>query len=376
MKASYYCLILMLAVGISTRAGDPPLPAVVLLDDFRLLDGTVERFGGLVRISHAGQTQVVRDVQILKAFPTRGDAIQYMTDQADRSKASGCATLANWLLQVGEPVRALAEAQAALALAPENPGMQELVQRCESAVKALKPTAPAEPGRLRVTPMSDTKPREEQRYVPIQSGLAPAATYAFTPMVQPILMNACAKCHAHKDHQGAMVLEWVREGYADPAATRANLAAVIPYLNPDNPVQSPLLMRALVEHGGGKTPPIPDRAHPAYRNLETWVLGAIPPRPPMPQRPEPTPTPVLPVAAMPTAPVPVTPVGFAVDASTSSDKPMTTEKPEAPGIDPKAPQVPGEVAPATTAQPALPRVNPDDPFDPAIFNRHNQQRSR
>jgi hypothetical protein len=168
----------------------------------------------------------------------------------------------------------------------------------------------------------------------------PAAAVAFGPRVQPILMNACASCHAAKGYAGTFKLDRVAAGYANPAATAANLRAAAAQLAPANPANSPLVRMAVTPHGGQKTPAFHDRLHPAVANLEAWARAALPP------------------AVAPTAVAAAPP-----PARLPPLKPEPTP----------APMTPSPVVQAVAVQPAAPpppaaAPNPADPFDPAAFN--------
>jgi hypothetical protein len=170
-----------------------------------------------------------------------------------------------------------------------------------------------------------------------------ASAKAFAAKVQPILANRCADCHARKDHASGFVLKRIDPGLNDPQGAEQNLRAAVKWITPAAPHDSPLLTKAIAAHGKAADPPLPSAGHVAYQVLELWVHwacaaegspapAAVPPRP---TAPVPTATPAVAVAEPP-AVVPVG--GFATAA-------------------PKPPQA----TPGT--------VNPDDPFDPAAFNR-------
>src|SRR6476646_2940534 len=104
MKASYCWLALAVAGG--AIAADPPAaaPGVLLLDDFRLVEGQVERFGKLYRVTPAGgKAQLVNDYQVLYRAADRADVFKYVTDRANTDTAAGRAKLAGWFRKVGEP---------------------------------------------------------------------------------------------------------------------------------------------------------------------------------------------------------------------------------------------------------------------------------
>ena len=90
----------------------------------------------------------------------------------------------------------------------------------------------------------------------------------------------CTNCHARADHASGFKLTPVSDRYADTDAMRANAAAATAFVNRDDLGASPLLMKAITAHGGQREPGIRGREHPAYRNLEQWVLVSAPPAKP------------------------------------------------------------------------------------------------
>jgi hypothetical protein len=172
--------------------------------------------------------------------------------------------------------------------------------------------------------------------------IRPEAARAFPGYVQPVLMNLCAKCHCRPDHAGGFKLARIGEGYASPQATARNLRTTAAFVKADEPASSPLLLKALAPHGGAKDAPFTNRGHPAFKNLEAWVMAALPPVP----RTEPV---LRPVAA--TVPAATPP---AVIPAAGSEFPAVA----APRLEPP---------PAVAPRPGKP--NPDDPFDPSQFNR-------
>ncbi len=195
MKPSYLSLAAAVPAAIVGSAwGQPPKPAsvgkpmVLLLDNFRIVEGTVERVGDGYRLRRGKEVHDYTAKQVLFAGESRDEVYRQMM------------------------------------------------------ARGAKPPAP--PG-----------------------GHDPA----FAARVQPVLMNLCAKCHAKPDHPGEFKLARVPEGYADPEASRRNAEAAARFVTRGDPAASPLLAKAVTAHGGQRQPALPDRAHPAYRNLELWV---------------------------------------------------------------------------------------------------------
>jgi hypothetical protein len=110
------------------------------------------------------------------------------------------------------------------------------------------------------------KPRPD---VATPLGLSRDATALFAAKVQPILMNACARCHCEPSTAGRFSLERVRLGYADSEPTLRNARAT-------EGMGGSLLAKAVSPHGGDRSPPPPSRDHPAYRNLDLFVQAVGP----------------------------------------------------------------------------------------------------
>ena len=146
------------------------------------------------------------------------------------------------------------------------------------------------------------------------------AIRTFPAQVQPVLMNLCARCHCRPDHPGGFKLVRVTDGYSDVYATARNLQTAAAFVRADQVASSPLLMKAVSPHGGMKVPPMVGRAHPAFRHLEKWSANALIP------------------SAKPTV----------VQAAAT------------------VPAPPAEPAPLP---PIVAKPNPNDPFDPAVFNQ-------
>ena len=76
MKASYCWLALAVAAAAGVApAADPPaaVPGVLLLDDFRIVEGQVERFGKLYRVTAGGKAQLIPAIQVLRHAATRAE---------------------------------------------------------------------------------------------------------------------------------------------------------------------------------------------------------------------------------------------------------------------------------------------------------------
>ncbi len=223
---------------------------------------------------------------------------------------------------------------------------QPLDRRPVSNVALLKARAkPSSAGA--VVPAAAAVPEE---VVPAFNG---ESAKIFATKVHPVLMNACVGCHGRSDHPGPYKLKRLDEGYENPQGVERNLLATVKQLDRADPGASPFLTKAVVAHGKSKEPPLFSKAHPAYKHLELWAYwaamrdGSVMPA-------------VLPQAAVTRPdPVPADPVQQATASS------PTVEPAKLPVAATKRPD-PFATNPKTSESD---RPSPDDPFDPATFNR-------
>jgi hypothetical protein len=228
--------------------------------------------------------------------------------------------------------QALEEATAALELRPDHVESRRLL--C-SLQRAAEVTAA-------VTPVK--RPEEEERSPnPQPPELSTESLSLFLSRVQPILMNACANCHATGRGGSFKLTRTFEAGVIGRKTTQQNLAAVLAQVNKEVPSASPLLNKAVSIHGKPgdmAQPPLKSREVAAYRSLEEWVHVTLENASPLRDKSSPS-------------------SGTAVVAdrtrSGESTVPASPAKPETreSGI---ATEVPVSVEPV-------------DPFDPLIFNR-------
>ncbi len=177
---------------------------------------------------------------------------------------------------------------------------------------------------------------------PTEPKLNSAATKAFVGSVLPIVSNVCADCHAHAKHASNFKLKAYDPAFSDPPAADANLKAIANLLDAASPHASPLLKFATTAHGKATEPPL-KADHPAYKKLVLWAHWAT--------AVDGSPAP----AAVPPTPADKT----VIQAGATQPAPPPTAEP-------------GKLPPLKTtpfAKPDAKKANPDDPFDPATFNK-------
>lgn len=340
MKIHLLFVATIVAVSITAIRAESPKSQVVILDDGSLIEGVVERFEGVVRITPSkGSAKLATAQQIAFIGDSRDAAYQFAISKVDTQSLDGARQLADWCEKVGMRDQAMRHAKAALALSPDNKLLKEQIVRLNSTVSAF--------------PSVGKTVIQEKAITPAMVELASGAAVTFAAKVQPILTNQCAVCHAADDYSGTFHLNRITPGYSNPEATAANLKVVRSHLNPEDSLTSPLLTYALALHGGQKRAAFVNREQPAFQNLQNWVLTALPPRNNERNLVRGFGT----IVTEPTTPEPRSLPG-AVVGTVGKPAPQSVAIPV---VVTPPPQVP------VTAKAAAP-ANPGDPFDPAIFN--------
>src|SRR5262249_57376261 len=123
---------------------------------------------------------------------------------------------------------------------------------------------PAKPG-----PAPEATESEEAPPAPMELGTE--AMTQFVTKVQPILMNACANCHATGRGGAFKLRRGLGNGPVSTRTTQQNLSAVLAQVSVEQPQTSPLLLKAIGIHGEASQPPLKGPQVAAYHTLESWV---------------------------------------------------------------------------------------------------------
>ena len=336
-------------------AADAPTPAdqgptrgkVLVLANEQTLVGDIERVGDLYRVRRLiGQTTVPAD-RVLRLCPGMVEAYEFLRGQANLTDPDERLRLAEWCRLNGLHDQALDEVKAAVDLRPDDPGSRRLLSY-------LQESGPAKP------PPAKTRPEDDPTAPKLAVDLTEESLGQFAMKVQPILMNACANCHANS-HGGAFRLT---RSYDSAVLNRKtlqqNLAAVLAEVNPEQPRSSPLLAKAVSVHGPLEQAPIKNRQAAAYRTLEDWVKATLADNPQLYDHPA-APAAAAPAAASPFAEV--RPVGF-TDRAEESIRAGNANLRIGGLKDSANPEI---GVPRSDA--VKPPPEPPDPYSPDAFNR-------
>jgi hypothetical protein len=283
----------------------------------------------------------VRGDQVLFLCDTTEEAYAFVRARANLNDPDERLRLARWCHGQGLRELALAEVRAAVRLDPGHAEARRLQRNLERTLTAVR------------TPAGGAEESEPTVELPPVE-LTAESLGLFVTRVQPILMNACASCHA-SGRGGAFKLGRAYDnGLASRRTTQGNLAAVLGQINRETPEASPLLTKAVSAHGEQLQPALKGRQAAAYKTLDDWVQLTLANNPQLrgTAREERKGT----LAGAP--PTPETTFASLAAPQDSEDKPMPT----APAKGDKAVKSPGSL-----------RVTVDE-FDPAIFNRQMHPR--
>jgi hypothetical protein len=333
--------ILIVAVALAEcllRAADPPLMTgkVLLLRNDRVLEGDVQRVGERYRVKRLVGETLVPAEQVSCLCASLTEAYAHLRRQANLQDPDERLRLANWCRLNGLREQAVEEVKAAVELRPDHAPTRRMYQHLQqAALTNAIPTVPPAAAREEAAPET---PAVE---------LTTESLGMFANRVQPILMNACASCHA-VGRGGSFKLERVYDtGMVNRKTLEQNLAAVLAQVNVNQPENSRLLVKAISDHGRTGQAPIRDRRQGAYLTLENWIKQTLTDNPHLRER-------------APTV-VEHRPQG---ESETQWGADAKAAPPAAPPSPRPTPSSPAPPPPATPTPPAEP-----DQYDPEPFNR-------
>lgn len=193
-------------------------------------------------------------------------AYRYLQQKTNLQDAKERMRLSRWCFANGLKDQAIEEAALATQLQPEDRGVRQYYEDLRRLLIANSKPAPLP--ELRATHQSVDVAATE---------LNAGQLASFVTKVQPILMNACANCHAGSRQTSFRLARTSAGTVANPQLTQANVAACVVHINRENIADSKLLQKAVAAHGGAQFAPLRDRQGIAYRHLEEWartVYGA------------------------------------------------------------------------------------------------------
>jgi hypothetical protein len=248
---------------------------VLVLVNERTLEGDIQREGNEFCVKRAVGESWVPGNRVLRLCASWEEAYVFLQTQANLRDPDERMRLARWCQLHGLRKQALAEATAAAKLRPND---QEAVRMKRLLQRALdNPPPQAAPSKMESLPVLPTS------LPPVDINQESMA--GFVNQVQPILMNTCARCHATNRGGEFKLLRCYHGGMLNQQATQHNLSAVIAQINVNRPRISPLLIKALSNHGHANQAPLKGRQTTAFLHLEEWVETTLASNPQLVEEP-------------------------------------------------------------------------------------------
>jgi hypothetical protein len=360
--ATLYRLILFFSatftatLPVGATDPEPRRGRVLLLDNEHIVEGDIEYLRGQYHIRHTIGESWMPGNRVLRLCADREEAYRYLRGRANLDDPDERLRLARWCHGQGLHKQALDNVSEAVQL---RPGHEES-RRLLSSLRRVATTMPAAPSSARA---------ETAETVTIPE-LNAEALGLFATKVQPILMNACANCHAAGRGGAFKLMRTSASSTAIRRPLQQNLAAVLGQINLQQPQISPLLTKAITAHGDVSQAPLAGRQIAAYHALEEWVNTTLAHNPHLREH----------TALVPTSggnPPALSPRPARKPVETSVPRPTLSPGTGAkPATADHVTTVPGGQFATDRPNPSPVPAGPVDPFDPVQFNRESRDQKQ
>lgn len=276
---------------------DPAAPKLVLLNDGRIIGGAISESedDGVIVITQPAGVMRFPERKVVRVFDSIQEIHQYKCDQVPEGDMDEQLKLAQWCMPRGlvaeaeehlrnileiDPKHGQAKAMVASIQMAEtrlamNHQRDEAVQQTSAEVVEAPP--PGRPATLDSAVVLGARRSLGVGDLPIIFDLPPGAALKrareFQNYVHPVLQTYCAKCHNDRYEGAFHLIGFKTRVERTPDTLRANLDAVLRYVDRENPGRSELLASSLRPHGQGRnTRPIFEGSNDkAYQILAAWV---------------------------------------------------------------------------------------------------------
>lgn len=355
-------VIFNLFSGMCSAQPDERQGQVLVLKNERTLIGDIHRVGKQYEIRGSlGKSWIPAD-RALTLCANLKEAYQFLRSRANLNDPDERLRLARWCFLQELYPEAIKEIGEAVRLRPEHTESQRLLKYFQMSARSAKQ-------KKKDTSTASTKPKSpgplKEQKTPIVM-LQGESMAHFTSRIQPLLMNACVRCHSHQ-HQVTFQLKRIyNRNVLTASTTQRNLAAVLSQLDPDDPKKSNLLLKAIQPHGGSRRAPLTQNQQEAFASLQQWVTTTLEKHPELKQhmssvKPIKPALPTLPnteksgssqaIKQLPTT----TQIGFGAQRTTQKNEKSTDAR----------------TVPTTPSLTPTVNIKPKDDYDPILFNQMN-----
>ena len=231
--------LLFLAPLLHAQEGTP---GFYLLRTGSIVEGTAALDGRHYIVQTQFGTMNVPIQSVAFVGKSRLDVYQYVRSGIDPASFNALVRFAEWCISNGFVEEGIAEYQRAGQVAP-NAVFAGIVQQRLDTLRQMD-TIDA----TQELPISQRDiPAGPSAEIPVSR----QTFESFVRQVQPILVNRCiaADCHGpHSERQFKLGIPQERMG----STARRNLQAVLPYIDRDYPMESPILWALVTPHGGAR----------------------------------------------------------------------------------------------------------------------------
>lgn len=362
-----------LSLCLCARAWSADETCVVVLRSGGVLHGAVTVAGDRYVVSMPNRTIDVQAQQVLLVAASIEAAYQQQRAQLPRDNNDARLRLVEWCLRYELLTQAEQELDDARAIDELDPRLPLFERRL---TVAKKPKSSRSVYQTSIAIEDGKSTAELAELEALAADLPPGTVERFSRKLQPLLVNSCtaAGCHEAGGKQLYQLDRAVLHGLANRRITLRNLAATLAYVDRLSPQESELLKMARRTHGGREHAANNSRQVAQWKQLSEWTTllagnSAAPARfqePRVSKRATDTLSKSHPLPSIPSTFLDrnVGPASHVIDAAENSDLAGELDEENADG----RLRPPAKVRFGADLRP----WQPQDEFDPEIFNRANR----
>lgn len=323
----------------------------MLLANGSLLEGKIQREPEAVVVQQGEDVIRLRASDVVETADSKLSIYEKLRGRYQEAEptAEDHRRLADWAMTNELLPQAALELLKARRLEPSSRRLLLLERRLDEMVRRpAKPSSPPEAPQ-EAPPQPANQPAEPAEEMPLPR-MPEGSLEHFTRKIQPVLLNACSRCHrGEADDSFPLDASWLH-GYGTPKTTEKNLRAALSAIDLGSPEASPLLEAARGPHAG-ESPLAGPHHDELVERLAAWAYGIgqlnvseLPPAPPEAQL--------------------ATSRDRIMDSAVTKTTAIRETQVEAATVEAPFPETPEPLQRGLK----LRRVGPRDEFDPAIFN--------
>ena len=269
LHAIFACSFMLAATAENPALGEDAAndSQCVLLKNDNVIYGAAHQVGEyvVIRKGDQGELRLPRASVACWAGSPR-DLYRYRLDHRETDGFDAHIKDAEWCLQNDLLDLARVELQEARVIMPGSHQLARLEDRIDRMASPATRRVPVV--EIDVASVEEAAEAEDSL---ANTGLNPQSVAAFARHVQVTLVNRCGNCHAADTNRAWTIARSPGNSRASAQMTSENLLATLPFIDLNEPLNSPLLTKAVNAHGGGAAPLGPRHARAVY-SIKRWLL--------------------------------------------------------------------------------------------------------